>query len=216
MERRPTRIRTTLAGSLLALTLIAPWALGQDPAPIAELRRQAEQGDPDAQSILGNMYRLGRGVPQDEAEAVRWYRLAAEQGLAGWQAPSLRSGGTSQSLLAAKQGYALTQYNLGRMYFLGLGVLKNADEAVRRYRLAAEQGHAKAQGSLGLMFALGQGVREDHGRAHMWFNIASANGDDTARAGRDALEPFMTPTDIRRATERARKCMASDYQDCER
>ena len=29
---------------------------------------------------LGLMYDTGRGVPQDDAEAVRWYRLAAEQG----------------------------------------------------------------------------------------------------------------------------------------
>jgi TPR repeat protein len=26
------------------------------------------------------MYRLGRGVPQDDAEAMRWYRKAAKQG----------------------------------------------------------------------------------------------------------------------------------------
>ena len=97
MERRPPRIRTTLAVSVLALTLIAPWALGQDPAPITELRRQAEQGDPDAQSILGLMYANGEGVLKDDTEAVRWYRLAADQGV------------------------ALTQYNLGHMYFLGRG-----------------------------------------------------------------------------------------------
>jgi TPR repeat protein len=38
----------------------------------------AEQGDAVAQSNLGNMYAYGRGVPQDNAEAVRWYRLAAD------------------------------------------------------------------------------------------------------------------------------------------
>ena len=65
MERRPTRIRTTLALSLLALTLIAPWALGQAPDPITEIRRQAEQGDADAQFNIGRMYSQGRGVPQD-------------------------------------------------------------------------------------------------------------------------------------------------------
>ena len=43
MERRPTSILTTLAGSLLALTLIAPWALAQNPDYIAELWREAEQ-----------------------------------------------------------------------------------------------------------------------------------------------------------------------------
>ena len=43
-------------------------------------RLAAEQGDTRAQHSLGVMYAAGRGVPQDDAEAVRWYRLAAEQG----------------------------------------------------------------------------------------------------------------------------------------
>ena len=38
-----------------------------------------------AQFNLGAMYGTGRGVPQDDAEAVRWYRLAAEQGNADAQ-----------------------------------------------------------------------------------------------------------------------------------
>ena len=82
MEWRPTSIRTTLAVSVLALTLIAPWALGQDPDAITEIRRQAEQGDPEAQYQLGLRHTIGLGVPQDAAESIRWYRLAAEQGLA--------------------------------------------------------------------------------------------------------------------------------------
>ena len=100
MERRPTRIRTTLAVSVLALTLIAPWAFGQDPDPITELRRQAEQGDANAQYNLGIRYVTGIGVPQDRAEAIRWYRLAAEQ------------------------GHVLAQSTLGLSYFIGNGVLK--------------------------------------------------------------------------------------------
>ena len=79
MERRPTSIRTTLAGSVLALTLIAPWALGQDPDALSKIRRQAEQGDSEAQFNLGYRYSTGIGVPQDRAEAARWLRLAADQ-----------------------------------------------------------------------------------------------------------------------------------------
>ena len=71
MERRPTRIRTTLALSMLALTLVAPGAFGQDPDTITEIRRRAEQGDADARLTLGSMYANGEGVLQDEAEAVR-------------------------------------------------------------------------------------------------------------------------------------------------
>ncbi len=40
----------------------------------------AEQGDADAQNKLGFMYDDGLGVPQDYAEAMKWYRNAAEQG----------------------------------------------------------------------------------------------------------------------------------------
>ena len=66
------------------------------------------------------MYDNGNGVPEDDAEAVRWYRLAAEQRLAA------------------------AQFNLGLMYEHGNGVREDDAEAVRWYRLAAEQGHAAA------------------------------------------------------------------------
>jgi hypothetical protein len=42
-----------------------------------QLRTAAEQGKAAAQSNLGLMYAKGQGVPQDYAEAVRWFRKAA-------------------------------------------------------------------------------------------------------------------------------------------
>ena len=112
MERRLTRILTTLSLSVLAVTLIAPWVFGQDPDPITELRRQAEQGDPEAQYNLGDMYINGEGVPEDQAEAAHWFRLAAEQ------------------------GHAEAQFDLGVMYSQGRGVPQDVVEAVRWLRLA--------------------------------------------------------------------------------
>ncbi len=51
------------------------------------------------------MYATGRGVPQDETEAVRWLRLAAEQGYAPGQASLgaayLLGGGVPEDLVAA-------------------------------------------------------------------------------------------------------------------
>ena len=58
-----------------------------------EAKRLAEDGDAEAQNDLGVMYGNGEGVPQDYKEAVKWYRLAAEQGVAA------------------------AQYNLGGMYY---------------------------------------------------------------------------------------------------
>ena len=63
-------------------------------------RPLAEEGDAEAQYLLGRMYFAGKGVPKDHAESVKWYRRAAEQGNAeaqsklgfmyhfGWGVPS--------------------------------------------------------------------------------------------------------------------------------
>ena len=91
-------------------------------------RARAEAGVAEAQFNLGNMYENGQGVPQDDAETVRWYRLAVDQ------------------------GHADAQYNLGVMYDNGRGVPQDYAEAVRWYRLAAEQGHADAQYNLAIMY----------------------------------------------------------------
>jgi TPR repeat protein len=45
----------------------------------------AEQGDVNTQLLLGSIYDLGQGVPQDDAEAVKWYERAATQGSAKGQ-----------------------------------------------------------------------------------------------------------------------------------
>jgi TPR repeat protein len=44
------------------------------------LLNEAKQGDVTAQIALADIYEEGRGVPQDLAQAVKWYRKAAEQG----------------------------------------------------------------------------------------------------------------------------------------
>jgi hypothetical protein len=54
--------------------------VSQDYAEAAKwFRRAAAQGYPDAQNMLGNMYRAGRGVPQDYVSAHMWLNLAAAQ-----------------------------------------------------------------------------------------------------------------------------------------
>ena len=76
----------------LCFTLLAPaWAdfqagldavdRGDYDTALKEWRPLAEQGEADAQHNLGIMYHQGKGVPQDYAEAAKWYRLAADQGL---------------------------------------------------------------------------------------------------------------------------------------
>ncbi len=51
-----------------------------DSSSFKETRAKAAQGDANAQNTLGEMYEKGKGVTQNNAEAVKWYRKAAEQG----------------------------------------------------------------------------------------------------------------------------------------
>jgi TPR repeat protein len=71
------------------------------------------------------MYANGRGVHQDYAEALNWYRKAAEH------------------------GNASGEYNFGYMYGAGQGVSPNYGEALKWFRKAADQGFADAQYGLG-------------------------------------------------------------------
>ena len=48
---------------------------------IDTLKAKAEQGDAEAQFNLGFRYDFGAGVPEDKEEALKWYQMAAEQGL---------------------------------------------------------------------------------------------------------------------------------------
>ena len=80
------------------------------------------------------------------------------------------------------------QYNLGKMYDDGKGVLRDDVESVRWYRKAANQGYAKAQFLLGTMYENGEGVTKDKARAGKWYRmsirgllVAAKQGDAEAQ-----------------------------------
>ena len=97
---------------------------------------------------MGNAYNNGEGVAKDQQEAVRWFRMAAEQGDAEAQYNLGLSYANGEGV-AKDQGDAWAQYNLGNAYNNGEGVAKDQQEAVRWFRMAAEQRHASAQYNLG-------------------------------------------------------------------
>ena len=81
----------------------------------------AEQGNPDAQCVLGVRHANGQSVPQDDREAARWYRLAADQGQAD------------------------AQFYLGLMYFCGEGVPQDDVAAYMWVNLARASGNEDAR-----------------------------------------------------------------------
>ncbi|MGA6992474.1 MAG: tetratricopeptide repeat protein [Candidatus Deferrimicrobiaceae bacterium] len=148
----------------------------------------AEKGDARSQHNLGVMYDYGRGAPQDNTEAWKWYRKAAKQGLPD------------------------AQHNLGLMYEKGQGVPQNHTEAGKWYRRAADQGLPEAQVNLGIMYYNGQGVPQDYILAHMWLNIAASHYPASVKKSvndvihyRDIVNAKMTPAQIAEAQRLARE-----------
>ena len=87
----------------------------------------AKQGEAYAQYNLGVMYDNGMGVPENDAEAVKWYRKAADQGDAD------------------------AQFNLGVMYDNGIGVPENSIRAYVWWSMAKTQGNTKASHNLEIL-----------------------------------------------------------------
>ena len=105
------------------------------------------------------------------------------------------------------------------MYDNGRGVPEDDQEAVMWFTLAAEQGYARAQNNLGWMYDEGHGVPEDDVYAYMWWNIASSlNNSYWATEARDSkreVEGRMTRFQISEAQTLSRKCIHSNYEDCD-
>ena len=131
--------RTGIPGRLvlvvLGVFLMVQPASGQEPdaascayfltsdSPLEILQACADSGNAVAQFSLGSMYDSGEGVPEDDAEAARWYRLSAVR------------------------GYGAAQSNLGVLYEKGEGVPEDLVLAYMWYALSAAQGDRVARGN---------------------------------------------------------------------
>src|SRR5262249_55524013 len=107
-----------------------------DKVPLPDLKESAGAGDAAAMAELGERYLFGRGVPVDNGEALRWFRLAADK------------------------GNAHAMERLGGMYRDGLGVERDYDRAMAWYRKAADKGDLAALAGIGWMHYHGLGVKQ--------------------------------------------------------
>lgn len=86
-----------------------------------------------------------------------------------------------RTLKAAEEGDADAQNSLGDMYYDGIGVQQDYDEAARWFRKAAEQGHAQAQCNLGYLYIKGQGVPQNPKKSTEWYRRAAEQGNANAQ-----------------------------------
>lgn len=86
----------------------------------AQLEARAAKGDTEAMYELGWRSALGNGLPEDDAEAVKWL----QQG--------------------AAHGHMLACNNLGARYLSGEGVPMDRAEAYKWFHIACSKGDRKA------------------------------------------------------------------------
>ena len=150
------------------------------------IARRRTREAPKRNSASASSTPTAAGVPQDDVEAVRWYRRAADRGDAN------------------------AQTSLGFMYANGRGVPRDFAEAANWYRKAADRGDAAAQYNLGVAYDAGQGVSRDVVQAYKWYSVAGARfpvsaADNRAQAikSRDLVAAKMTPAQIAEAQKLA-------------
>ena len=124
------------------------------------------------------MYHHGMGVKQDFAEALKWYRKAAEHGLAE------------------------AESNLGVMYEDGAGVPKDYVQAAALYQSAALHGSERGELNLATLYYTGRGVPLDYVSAYVWYTRAAATGDSLAVRLLKELKGVMTARQKQEAQSR--------------
>jgi uncharacterized protein len=157
-------IKVAFALLILVLGFVGPVAAAELDDAVAAARRGdyatawqrlsplAERGDARAQFDIAFMQAYGWGVPRNPAEAIVWYRKAAEQGL------------------------QVAQHFLGLAYVNGEGVRPDEAEAARWFSRAAAQGFSQAQYMLGLMTVDGRGVQKDPVQGYALLVMAGQGG----------------------------------------
>ena len=105
--------------------------------------------------------------------------------------------------IAAEEGLALAQYNLGILFFTGQGVERDADAAYRWTAAAAAQGHIAAQFNLATLFITGEGTAKDVESAVEWYSQAAKAGHPEAASELASLYSEGSDVDRDRITAHA-------------
>ena len=142
-----SRLRHLLAASLLSGAVARSATVDLTATSAA-----AAKSDPEAEFALGKAYFKGMGEPKDNAQALKYFRMAADQ------------------------GNMKAENNLGSMYEAGEGTNRDPVEAAKWYRQAAEQGAALAQYNLALLLLNGEGMAVDAPQAVQWLEKAANQG----------------------------------------
>ena len=116
---------------------------------------------------MGVKYRDGLGCEQSHERSFEWFELAA------------------------LEGDADAECNLGRCYEEGWAVPQSYERAVEWYKKSMAKGNMYAQNNLGLCYEEGKGVSQNYQEARRLYKLAFAQGLDAATTGLARVEELI-------------------------
>ena len=177
------------------------YADGDYPQAASYFQKASNDGNIVADWYLGHMYRLGQGVPVDQATAYSYYSRVAENydpeepdknrlrvmvdaqlrvadylrtGIRGANlAANPQSAARTYLRIATSYGHPRALYSLGTMSIEGEGMAKNPSQGLKWLNAAVRKHSPDAAAYLGELYKSGSIVRQDDTRALMWYIIAS-------------------------------------------
>jgi TPR repeat protein len=183
-------------GWLLAkccLGLIYEYGLGTSQKPDKKsafllYKKSADKKCSLAQNLCGRCFMYGIGTQQNRPEALKYYKLSANQGntnainMVGFLSEGQNDAEAAKNYkLSADQGNSYGQNNYGRCLEYGIGVVKNEHEAANYYKLSADQGNSYGQRYYGSCLKHGTGVAKDEQEAVKYLTLSAAQGNSDAQ-----------------------------------
>lgn len=167
-------------------------AAGEPAAVVKALDKETYRGNLIAAQTLGLMYRDGKLVPQDQAQARKWLKVAAKPDL---------------TRIWYRRGVAESQYALAVLLRDGLGGKPDPADAAYWFEQAAEQGEGQAQLALAKMQAKGAGIKQNSEGAYVWSSIAARTLTEAeqkeAEQIRDVARKQLPPERLKKADDLA-------------
>lgn len=175
------------AQAQLAVMILNHQTAGDDRDAFALLQAAAETGEVLAMTILGDLYRRGRGTDKDLSAAESWFRRAAVRGHIGASNALgllLIEDIDPNDYVSAAHAFRETadrddptgQWMLGRLYLTGQGVPQDRDKAIDLLHKAADQGQLQAIELLAAIHDSEADGRTGTAIAAELFERAAANG----------------------------------------
>lgn len=176
--------------------------MGDRDEAAAQLTSMAENGDPDAQYLVGKLYRDGPVLIPDSVGAGYWFDQAARQGYVPAQYALGQLYLTDDAEVhntelgiqwleyAVHHGSDHAAYQLGKEYLRRKVVEMNTAKAMEYLAQSAESGNQYAQYTLGKLYL----DRQDREQAHYWFSQSAIQGNEYAQFFLDRWDSLKPPS----------------------